>query len=147
LGDFFFSDFQYCDHTVLKSRASWVFWVSLRRTEVQRHQGHIRDYAGQSVAVDASSWLPKSVYSIADYCDIQKRPTLWMLNASGGDQIHDAVGKLLTHANDSKQYLVMDGQRCPLRAVTNNDQGTAAAKVQEARRRQRAGQRDKMYDK
>ena len=29
--------------------------------------GNIRDYAGSAIAVDASSWLHKSVYSIADH--------------------------------------------------------------------------------
>lgn len=116
-----------------------------------QHQGHIRDYAGQSVAVDASSWLHKSVYSIADYY-VETTETTNAVDhkcvAAATKYMVTRCQELLTHANIQTVYLVMDGKRCPLKAVTNNDRERRRQEnLQEARRYKRAGQREKMYDK
>jgi 5'-3' exonuclease len=117
------------------------------------HQGHIRDYAGQNVAVDASSWLHKSVYSIADYY-VETTETTNAVDqrcvAAATKYMVTRCQELLTAggANIQTVYLVMDGKRCPLKAVTNNDRERRRQEnLQEARRYKRAGQREKMYDK
>jgi 5'-3' exonuclease len=74
------------------------------------HQGHIRDYAGQNVAVDASSWLHKSVYSIADYYVETTETTNAVDNRCGG-QVHGHVLSGTAHArqHSNKPSIVMDG--------------------------------------
>jgi 5'-3' exonuclease len=115
------------------------------------HHGSIQDYAGQSVAVDASSWLHKSVYSIADYY-VETTETTNAVDAkcvaAAAKYMVTRCQELLLNAKIKTVYLVMDGKRCPLKAVTNNDRERRRQEnLQEARRYKRAGQREKMYDK
>jgi 5'-3' exonuclease len=123
----------------------------LQSLKYETHQGHIRDYAGQSVAVDASSWLHKAVYSIADYyCEITETTNAVDAKciAAATKYMTTRCQELLTSANIQTVYLVMDGKRCPLKAVTNNDRERRRQEnLTEARRYKRAGQRDKMYEK
>jgi 5'-3' exonuclease len=85
--------------------------------------GNILDYANGTVAVDTSSWLHKSIYSIADhYVECQERKVIdqrcidvaarYMTQRCR--ELHDGfrVGGIL---------LVLDGKRSPLKAGTNQD--------------------------
>eukprot|EP00977_Amphora_coffeiformis_P002339 scaffold437_cov159-Amphora_coffeaeformis.AAC.18 len=88
------------------------------------HTAQIRQFHGQSIAVDTSSWLHKAVYSVADAYVISDE-------ASRVDQhcvrvasryLLQRCQELIVHANVSKIYLVLDGQhRCPLKAVTHKE--------------------------
>jgi exonuclease-1 len=88
--------------------------------------GNIRDYAGQPIAIDASSWLHKSVYSIADhYVECMERNALdRRCIDTSSHYIIQRCQELLKHAGISKLYLVLDGKRCPLKAVTNAERET-----------------------
>lgn len=56
--------------------------------------------------------------------------------------------ELLTHANLAGIYLVLDGTRCPLKAVTNEDREDRRRKnLEDARRFKRQGRPDKAQDK
>jgi exonuclease 1 len=94
-------------------------------------QGSILDYAGRTVAVDASSWMHKSVYSIADrYVECLERINAKNSNSMEMDQrcidvsaryiaqrcreLHD--GFRIRHI-----LLVVDGKRSPMKAGTNQD--------------------------
>jgi 5'-3' exonuclease len=85
--------------------------------------GNILDYAGGTVAVDTSSWLHKSIYSIADHyveCQEQNRIDQRCIDVAARymtqrcRELHDGfrVGAIL---------LVLDGKRSPLKAGTNQD--------------------------
>lgn len=99
--------------------------------------GNIRDYAGQPVAIDASSWLHKSVYSIADhYVECMERNALdRRCIDTSSHYIIQRCQELLQHAGISKIYLVLDGKRCPLKAVTNAERESRRAdNLQQARK-------------
>jgi len=114
-------------------------------------QGNIQDFKGQSVAVDASSWLHKSVYSIADhYVETTERTNAVDARcvASSSRYMIKRCEELLQYAGIHTVHLVMDGKRCPLKAVTNQDRERKRQEnLSEARRYQQAGNRDKMYEK
>jgi exonuclease 1 len=87
---------------------------------------HITEFENQSLAVDASSWLHKSVYSIAEkHVEAAERSTTnhdpSCINTSAQYMISRCT-ELLDHgAKISGIYLVMDGKRCPLKAQTNDE--------------------------
>ena len=114
------------------------------------HSQHssIRDFAHQSVAVDASSWLHKSVYSIADhYVETTERTGTIDARcvAVASKYVLARCHELLTYAKLKCIYLVMDGQRCPLKAVTNQERERRRQEnLQQARA---ASDRDQMYEK
>lgn len=115
-------------------------------------QGEVRDYAGQSVAVDASSWLHKSVYSIADhYVECIESPSkiadARCVNSSARYMMK-RCDELVKYAGIKTVYLVMDGKRCPLKAVTNQERDRRRQEnLKAARSFRRQGNRDKMYEK
>lgn len=98
--------------------------------------GNVRDFAGQALAIDASSWLHKSVYSIADHyveC-IEKTKksnnngnnvSSYTLDekciSTSSKYIIQRCQELLQQFGIRQVYLVMDGQRCPLKAGTNHE--------------------------
>jgi hypothetical protein len=97
-------------------------------------RGSVRDYSGRSVAVDLSSWLHKSVYSVADSFveETAAAAPLADDDAAAGAETNGAASacsssprslqvssqyvvqrcqELLRFAGVSKIYLVMDGRR------------------------------------
>jgi len=113
-------------------------------------QGHIKDYSGKSIAVDASSWLHKSVYSIADHYveTIENGKVDARCIDASTKYVTKRCQELLTYAHIKRIYLVMDGKRCPLKAVTNEDRERRRQEnLSEARRYRRQNNREKMYEK
>jgi exonuclease-1 len=112
--------------------------------------GHIRDFAGQAVAVDASSWLHKSVYSIADYyvecVENHKIVDRRCIEAASNYIIKRC--QELSCAGIIRVFLVMDGQRCPLKAQTNQDREKRRLQnLQQAREFKQLGKYDTMFEK
>lgn len=87
-------------------------------------QRNIRDFENQSLAVDASSWLHKSVYSISERyveaVEASSRADSLCVQTSKKYLVNRCT-ELLQHANIRQIYLVLDGDRCPLKAQTNAD--------------------------
>ena len=87
---------------------------------------HITDFQNQALAVDASSWLHKSVYSISEiYVEAVERSKTrhdpLCLTTSAKYMISRCT-ELLDHGPKVKQiYLVMDGKRCPMKVQTQQD--------------------------
>jgi exonuclease-1 len=112
--------------------------------------GHIRDFAGQAVAVDASSWLHKSVYSIADHyveC-VENHKTVDRKCIEAASNYIIKRCQELSCAGIVRVFLVMDGQRCPLKARTNQDREKRRLQnLQQAREYKQLGNYDKMYEK
>lgn len=117
-------------------------------------QGNVRNYAGHAVAVDASSWLHRSVYSIADhYVETTERMNGKVdarCIASSSKYMVTRCRELLNYAKIKRIYLVLDGKRCPMKAVTSKErEHRRQENLREARQYRRQGHqyRDKMYDK
>jgi exonuclease 1 len=114
------------------------------------HKRHIRDFSNQSLAVDASSWLHKSVYSISErYVESLDKghldPTCVQVATK---YIVGRCEELLLHAHIGRIYLVLDGKRCPLKAQTNEEREKRRQKnLAEARKYKREGRRDKAEEK
>lgn len=113
-------------------------------------KGHIKDFKGQPLAVDASSWLHKSVYSISEYyveAYERKQIDQKCINVSA-NYIFKRCQELFQFADIAEIFLVMDGKRCPLKAVTNDDrERRRVANLEEAREYKRQGQPDKAEEK
>ncbi|CAB9499860.1 Exonuclease 1 [Seminavis robusta] len=99
-------------------------------------KGSVREFSGKCIVVDASSWLHKSVYSIAEhYVEAYERGNIdpRCVNTSA-KYIFTRCEELLNYAGISNIFLVMDGKRCPLKAVTNQDrESRRRANLMEAR--------------
>lgn len=106
--------------------------------------------AGKCIAVDTSSWLHKSVYSIADHfveTTERGKPDNRCISVSVS-YIRKRCEELLRHAKVQKIFLVMDGERCPLKAVTNQDrEAKRQENLQQARSYRKCGDKTKMFDK
>jgi len=111
---------------------------------------NIRQFKNKTVAIDASSWLYKASYSTA--------PRL--VEAIESNRIDPVCEKavckymikrceeLLTHAEVKRIYLVFDGKRCPMKAVTNQErESKRKANLSEARRLNELGMKDQAMDK
>ena len=113
-------------------------------------QTNIREFSGQSIAVDASSWLHKSVYSIAEHYVESVEVGIadpWSVSVSTKYIIHRCQ-ELLSYAKLTKIYLVVDGERCPLKLDTNQErEARRLENLKLAREYKKNGQRDKMWDK
>jgi exonuclease-1 len=112
----------------------------------------IRDFQNQSLAVDASSWLHKSVYSIsAKYVEsIEKSRTVIdpACVRVSANYMQKRCQELLTNASIRTIYLVLDGKRCPLKAQTNDNREARRNKnLTEARRFRKQGRQDKAEEK
>uniref|UniRef100_A0A8J9TL96 Exonuclease 1 n=1 Tax=Phaeodactylum tricornutum TaxID=2850 RepID=A0A8J9TL96_PHATR len=114
-------------------------------------KGNIRDYSDQAVAVDASSWFHKSVYAIADhYVEVLERTGRADARsiAAATQYVNKRCHEILTYARIRKIYLVMDGARCPLKVVTNDDRERRRQEnLAEARVFRQQKRPDKMYEK
>ena len=133
----------------------------------QPYNGNIyTDFHNQAVAIDASSWFHKSVYSIADhYVECIEKHNLTAAGTGGyststklDEKCISASKKYMIerctellsnpHRNGvSKIYLVMDGERCPLKSITNQERIDKRTKALELARKYKAqGQEDKMHE-
>ena len=111
---------------------------------------HIRDFSNQSLAVDASSWLHKSVYSVSErYVESFDSSRLDPVCVQAATKyIVGRCQELLLHAQIAHIYLVLDGKRCPLKAQTNDDREERRQKnLADARRYKRQGRPDKAQEK
>ena len=113
-------------------------------------KGSLRDFSGQILAIDASSWLHKSVYCISEqYVESMENdrlePRCVQVSAK---YIIRRCQELLNVWRISKVILVMDGKRCPLKADTNQDRESRRQQnLDEARELKRQGRRDKAEEK
>ena len=114
-------------------------------------EGNVQDFAGQALAVDASSWLHKSVYGIADHYveEVEQRGVPDQRSVrTCCSYVEKRCRELLTFARIRRVYLVMDGKRCPLKATTNQSRDDRRREnLEEARRLRRAGNKQAMYEK
>ena len=112
--------------------------------------GNIQEFRGESIAIDTSSWLHKSVYSIADHyveCIENNNLDRRCVNTSA-KYITKRCQELLFSAGIHRIYLVMDGKRCPLKAGTNQERDARRQKnLQDARNYRRQKRHDAMYEK
>ena len=113
-------------------------------------KGSLRDFSGQILAVDASSWLHKSVYSISErYVESTENGRLEPSCVQVSSKyVIRRCQELLNVWHISKVVLVMDGKRCPLKADTNQDrENRRQQNLFEARRLKRQGNNDKAEEK
>ena len=113
-------------------------------------KSNIREFSGQSVAVDASSWLHKSVYSVSEkYVEAHEASRIDKSCVRTSQRyVADRCQELLVNARINKVYLVFDGKRCPLKAKTNQDREARRAKnLEEARQYKRQRRIDKAFDR
>ena len=124
----------------------------LKALQPYSEKSSIRKFANQSLAVDASSWLHKSVYSIsAKYVEASERsrtaldPSCVKVSTS---YMQRRCQELFSSASIGKIYLVFDGKRCPLKAAENNDREERRNKnLKDARLYKKQGRRDKAEEK
>ena len=111
---------------------------------------HISDFSNQTLAVDTSSWLHKSVYSVSERY-VESLDTGRLDNTCvqvATKYIVARCQELLTHAKIGHIYLVLDGKRCPLKAQTNEDREERRQKnLADARRYKKDGRPDKAQEK
>ena len=106
---------------------------------------NVRDFSNQALAIDASSWLHKSVYSIADvYVEAMEDNGRHCRDSkcieTSAKYVVKRCQELLVYAHISALYLVLDGTRCPLKAVTNHEREQKRQQsLDEARACKRAG--------
>eukprot|EP00934_Nitzschia_sp_Nitz4_P003226 Nitzschia sp. Nitz4//scaffold193_size40683//17234//20681//NITZ4_007499-RA/size40683-processed-gene-0.12-mRNA-1//1//CDS//3329540279//3216//frame0 len=110
----------------------------------------LQDFRGKTLAIDASSWLHRSVYSVAEkYVESmeQGRVDPQCVQASAR-YISSRCRELLGPFQMGKLFLVMDGKRCPLKTVTNDERERKRIEnLNEARQFKRRGQRTKAEEK
>jgi exonuclease-1 len=122
----------------------------LKSLQFCSEKGHIRDFSNQSLAVDTSSWLHKSVYSISErYVEALDKGQLDPRSVQVATKyIVKRCQELLLNAHIGRIYLVLDGKRCPLKAQTNQDREERRQKnLTDARKYMKAGRRDKAEEK
>ena len=111
---------------------------------------NVREYSGKALAIDTSSWLHKSVYSVSErYVESMERghvdPSCVQVSAK---YIASRCQELLQAFGVSRIYLVMDGRRCPLKSDTNQERERKRLQnLQDARNFKRQGRRDKAQEK
>lgn len=114
---------------------------------------HITDFENHSLAVDASSWLHKSVYSISEkYVEAAEQSKTKQDSSCvkvSAKYMISRCTELLDHGAKIKSiYLVMDGRRCPLKAQTNDDREERRTKnLKEARSYKKERKNEQAQDK
>ncbi|KAL3774695.1 hypothetical protein ACHAW5_003767 [Stephanodiscus triporus] len=107
---------------------------------VVRH--NVRQFAGKSLAIDASSWLHRAAYSCAERLVESTESGIRdpIAEATYTAYVLDRCNELLVHANVRRIYLVFDGARVPLKSGTNAERDTRRARsLDEARRLKSSG--------
>jgi exonuclease-1 len=110
----------------------------------------IREFSGQRIAVDCSSWLHKSVYSVSEkYVEsIEQKVVDANCVRVSARYISGRCRELLNNFRIKKVFLVMDGKRCPMKSDENEDREQRRQhNLKEARNYKRIGRRDKAEDK
>ena len=114
---------------------------------------NIRQFSNQTLAIDASSWIYKACYSCAE--------RIVESTESGGNKTPDPISErilckyitsrceeLLLNASLRSVYLVFDGKRCPLKAVTSKEREDKRQKsLMEARRLKSEGKKWESQEK
>lgn len=110
----------------------------------------LRDFRRKVLAVDASSWLHRSVYSVSEK---------YVEGIEGGhidpscirvssNYISSRCKELLGVFEIGKIFLVMDGKRCPLKADTNGDRERRRQEnLKEARKFKSMGRHNRAEEK
>ena len=113
-------------------------------------KSNVRDFAGRTIAVDSSSWLHRSVYSVAEkYVEAmeEKRLDPHCVKVSAR-YITSRCRELLQRFGIGKIFLVMDGKRCPLKADESADREKRRQdNLRDAREFKSRGRRDKAEEK
>lgn len=81
------------------------------------HKASITDYANQTLAIDVSCWLHRSVYAIAPH--YVQHPTSSQSFETSLSYIRQRCQELKLGAQCKAIVLVLDGVRCPKKAVTH----------------------------
>jgi exonuclease-1 len=113
-------------------------------------KGNLRDYRGRSIAVDSSSWLHRSVYSVsAKYVESMERKHLDSDCVRVSSQyIISRCYEILNSFHIAEIFLVMDGKRCPLKANESADREERRQQnLREARAFKQGGLRHKAEEK
>jgi exonuclease-1 len=98
---------------------------------------NVRQFAGRSLAIDASSWLHKAAYACAERLveSTESGARDAIAEAAYTGYVLDRCRELLINAGIAKIYLVFDGVRVPLKGGTNADREARRRKnLDEARR-------------
>jgi exonuclease-1 len=115
---------------------------------VVRH--NIRQFAGKSLAIDASSWLHKAAYSCAERLveSIESNIRDPIAEKAYTNYILSRCNELLVNAQIQTIYLVFDGIRIPLKAHTNaNRSNKRTANLQAARQYKARGMNKEATEK
>jgi len=111
---------------------------------------NLRNYRNTVVAVDASSWMHKSVYSISEkYVEATDRGH-WDQGCVrvSARYIVARCNELITQFGIKAVFLVMDGKRIPLKADETHDRDQKRQQnLREARKLKKSGQKWKAEDK
>ncbi|KAG7364764.1 XPG domain containing protein [Nitzschia inconspicua] len=111
---------------------------------------NLENYRGQRVAIDTSSWLHKSVYSFSE--KFVESTDRGLVDSDcvhrAARYIHSRCKELLTSFGIKTIYLVMDGERCPLKADETHDREQKRQEnLDEARRLKAQGQQYQAEEK
>lgn len=111
---------------------------------------NIRQFRGKVIAIDASCWLHRACYKCVErlvkaseegkidkYCEV-----------TIANYMVSRCEELLKHGGIKKLYLVFDGKRCPMKAVTNKDREQKRQKnLKEAKQFEKIGRKDLALEK
>ncbi|KAL9179744.1 hypothetical protein ACHAXT_007714 [Thalassiosira profunda] len=128
--------------------------ASNRPPPPQRHnpavKHNIRQFAGKSLAIDASSWLHKAAYTCAErLVEATENGTRdFTAEQSYTRYMVKRCEELLSWAKVDKVYLVFDGIRVPLKSGTNAErEAKRQANIAEARRLMSMGRRSEASER
>ncbi|KAL3935028.1 MAG: hypothetical protein SGBAC_009374 [Bacillariaceae sp.] len=113
-------------------------------------KGNMKQYRNHRIAVDTSSWLHKSVYSVsAAYVESTERNYVDPKCVGASSRyIRKRCQELLDMFRVAEIFLVMDGKRCPLKANESADREKRRQdNLREARAYKRNGGNDKAEEK
>lgn len=113
-------------------------------------KNNIRQFRNKTLAIDASSWLFKASYSVASRLveAIEEDRIDPVCEQALARYMIKRCEELITYAQVKRIYLVFDGERCPLKAATNQErEAKRKANLEEARRLKRLGMKDQADDK
>ena len=110
---------------------------------------NISNFRGRSIAIDSSSWLHKSVYSVAEkYVESTEICRLDPICVRTAAKYFETRCSEILSVGIVEIYLVMDGKRCPLKADTNTEREQRRCQnLQEARQHRRDGNSYKAEEK
>lgn len=122
----------------------------LKGLSFSTRKGRITEYQGCRIAIDASSWLHKSVYSVSNaYVESSERNFVDPKCVDVSSRyIISRCKELMEKFRIAEIFLVMDGKRCPLKVNESADREKRRQNnLREARAYKRNGRMDKAEDK